>query len=341
SAQVLHRNLPIRLLFCIQQFLKLPFIVGCNPHFKHVHRTYLRAHENINSFGKIVNEQKEAEYVELLNGFIDDHMNVVAQLAQGVRDCKLHKKAETDVLDSFMNNIINERIGLRLLIEHQVSLHLNREHHAGVINKCMSPAKVVDKMVATASRVCLETYGSVPEVVVQGQTDITVPFVQAHLEYILLELFKNAFRASMEFGDWLDPPEVVVTISESRNHFQIRVSDRGGGFSPEVGTNMWSWSFTTVDEKEPLDYGLGATSVDASVKLAGAPSLGVGIPMSQAYANYFGGSLEIHSLENYGADAYLKLPSKAAHLVARTHDHAAQGTPFAHACFPSGLDAQS
>ncbi|KAK9659864.1 putative [Pyruvate dehydrogenase (acetyl-transferring)] kinase 2, mitochondrial [Basidiobolus ranarum] len=35
--------------------------------------------------------------------------------------------------------------------------------------------------------------------------------------------------------------------------------------------------------------------------------LGIGLPMSKVYANYWGGSLEISTMEGFGTDAYLQL----------------------------------
>jgi pyruvate dehydrogenase kinase 2/3/4 len=48
--------------------------------------------------------------------------------------------------------------------------------------------------------------------------------------------------------------------------------------------------------------------------------LGIGLPMSRLYAEYWAGSLEIHSLEGYGVDAFLqisKLGNKNERLTTR------------------------
>ncbi|KAG9569943.1 hypothetical protein KCU97_g16077, partial [Aureobasidium melanogenum] len=49
--------------------------------------------------------------------------------------------------------------------------------------------------------------------------------------------------------------------------------------------------------------------------------LGIGLPMSRIFAEYWAGSLEIHNLEGYGVDAFLqisKLGNKNETLSTRT-----------------------
>jgi len=48
--------------------------------------------------------------------------------------------------------------------------------------------------------------------------------------------------------------------------------------------------------------------------------LGMGLPLSRVYAEYWAGSLEVHSLEGYGVDAFLqisKLGNKNEQLTMR------------------------
>ena len=48
--------------------------------------------------------------------------------------------------------------------------------------------------------------------------------------------------------------------------------------------------------------------------------LGMGLPMSRVYAEYWAGGLELHSLEGYGVDAFLqisKLGNQNEQLISR------------------------
>jgi hypothetical protein len=40
----------------------------------------------------------------------------------------------------------------------------------------------------------METYGMAPDVVVSGEPKVSIPYIPAHLDYMLYELLKNAMR---------------------------------------------------------------------------------------------------------------------------------------------------
>lgn len=156
-----------------------------------------------------------------------------------------------------------------------------------------------------------------------------------HLEYIITELLKNAFRATVESGRSHEP--VIITIAaepESRGTrdaeglvedgdnpsikpfedstpgITIRIRDRGGGISPDVLPNIWSYSFTTFSDDDLP----GGGNMDALNNLSGAggemssiAGLGYGLPLGRAYAEYFGGGIAVQSLYGWGTDVYLRL----------------------------------
>lgn len=99
---------------------------------------------------------------------------------------------------------------------------------------------------------CESTYGVAPRYRIEGSgAHQPVGAIASHLEYILTELLKNAFRATVEFNapkrepvaagvfrfedmphahvERDDLPEVVITVGVVKGILTIRVRDRGGG----------------------------------------------------------------------------------------------------------------
>lgn len=92
SAQYLHRELPIRIAHRIQGIRNLPFIVGCNPTILAVHELYIRAFHITNDFPEILTTADEEKYSQVLRELLDDHKNVISQLAEGFKECRKHIK---------------------------------------------------------------------------------------------------------------------------------------------------------------------------------------------------------------------------------------------------------
>jgi 26S proteasome regulatory subunit T1 len=144
-----------------------------------------------------------------------------------------------------------------------------------------------------------------------------------HLEYILTEILKNSFRATVEHhykqqkGGQLPP--VVVTISPSPSfdrgskpeatYLSIRIRDQGGGVQPSNMARIFSYAFTTAGRgAEMCEDGGGpyaAQHVGGSAAIGGESQpglfgemtgkgvqtgmgtiagLGYGLPMSRLYA---------------------------------------------------------
>ncbi|KAI1317145.1 hypothetical protein EDD11_008936 [Mortierella claussenii] len=123
-----------------------------------------------------------------------------------------------------------------------------------------------------------------------------------------------------EFGH----PPVEVTIAQGDHEITIRIRDHGGGIPREHFDAIFDYSFTTVksenDANESMDAGAGDSpyGVDSIFKgvsrLAmqaglGGPiaGLGFGLPLTRIYAQYFGGDMQLISLQGYGCDVFLKL----------------------------------
>ncbi|KAH8174110.1 mitochondrial branched-chain alpha-ketoacid dehydrogenase kinase domain-containing protein [Sarocladium implicatum] len=147
------------------------------------------------------------------------------------------------------------------------------------------------------------------------------------------------------------PPPIEVTICEAPQHIIIRISDRGGGVPRDELPHLWSFSKGSQRHKRIRDLSkvpkmaatmqelhteaeLGRADMKApphhnhhqsslsSMSSSRPPHLrlGMGLPLSRVYAEYWAGTLELHSLEGYGVDAFLqisRLGNKNEQLVTR------------------------
>lgn len=154
------------------------------------------------------------------------------------------------------------------------------------------------------------------------------------------------------------PPPIEVTICESTKHVVIRVSDQGGGIPRDVLPYLWSFckgphsqrilsnltqvpmmaatlQEVRVDEpseteddkdssKEETRRRAPSTNYVSSLSsLTSRPPnrrLGMGLPLSRIYAEYWAGGLELQSLWGYGVDVFFqvsKLGNKNEQLLTR------------------------
>lgn len=190
----------------------------------------------------------------------------------------------------------------------------------------------------------------IPEIKVNGHLEASFPYILNHLEYIIGELLRNSVQAVIDrhqkLGDKsTPPPPVEITICEAQQHVIIRICDRGGGIPREELPYLWSFSKGPQSQKRLENLGqvpmmaatlqelhaeeLGRADLKAPAYQSSLSSLtsrppnlrlGMGLPLSRVYAEYWAGSLEMHSLEGYGVDAFLqisKLGNKNEQLTTR------------------------
>lgn len=219
----------------------------------------------------------------------------------------------------------------------------NAEFVGEVFLKC-NVREVVGDCGRRAKRLAAEAYGSqcvLPEITLDGHLDATFPYILSQLQYIIGEIIRNSIQAVVEKHSSIPGslPPIEVLICEAPQHVIIRISDQGGGIPKEILPDLWSFSkgprsqthlhnllqvpkmAATMQELKLPDLRVeqdctslefrGKRSSDSSLSsLTSRPPnlrLGIGLPMSRVYAEYWAGSLELHSLEGYGVDAFLQI----------------------------------
>ena len=249
---------------------------------------------------------------------VQTHADTIPILARGFLECR--KYISPADVTRFLDEHLRARIGTRLIAEQHIALHLssqphcsNHDRHAqndssstsiGVIDTALRPAETIRHCESFVSEICELKYGVRPTVLIDGQPDTRLAHVPTHLEYILTELLKNAFRATVENRKERDPIQVTIAaspdpsssspsssssssssppesihldqpatapsqISNTPPGVTIRIRDHGGGISPSNLPNIWAYSFTTFGDEDLLDLNSNG-NVDALNAISGA-----------------------------------------------------------------------
>lgn len=310
SAQFLHKELPIRIARRVIELENLPYGLSEKPAVLKVRDWYVDSFRDLRSFLEIKGKSDELEFTQMIKMIKVRHNNVVPMMALGVQQLKkgMDPKIVCEDLDEihqFLDRFYMSRIGIRMLIGQHVALHDPNPPPdcIGYVHTKMSPMEVARSASEDARAICLREYGSAPDITIYGDPDFTFPYVPTHLHLMVFELVKNSLRAVQERfmdSDKVTPP-VRIVVADGLEDVTIKVSDEGGGIPRSGLPKIFTYLYSTA--KNPLDEHSDLGTADM-VTMAG---YGYGLPISRLYARYFGGDLQIISMEGYGTDAYLHL----------------------------------
>ncbi|KAF5386703.1 hypothetical protein D9615_001734 [Tricholomella constricta] len=341
-------EIPRRLATRVRSLEALPFIVGTNPYVANTLNGYRESFRWVATHPPVTNLADNARFAEQLADLVQSHANDIPTMAKGFQECSRYMSPAQ--ISTFLDRAITNRISVRLIAEQHIALSQALENpdadtsYVGVVDMKCSPKAMVNMCGSYVSELCEATLGATPPVIIDGHPDATFAYVPVHIEYMLTEILKNAFRATVEqhmkyHSSSRSMPPVTITLSppfsrqeagHPSTYMSIRVRDQGGGVSQANMARIFSYAFTTAGRgaEEGFDDGGGggpyaAQHVGGSAAIGSGGSgeanlfgeitgkglqtglgtiagLGYGLPMSQLYAKYFGGSLDLMSLEGWG-----------------------------------------
>ncbi|KAG6610172.1 pyruvate dehydrogenase kinase-like protein [Phytophthora cinnamomi] len=307
SARFLHGELPVRYAHRIKNLENLPHGLSDMPSVQQVRAWYVDSARELLRFPKVESFQDELAFRALIESIKTRHSGTLYTMAKGVHELKMQlfrsfsqkeqggkalgerylrsqEFADLSDLHSFLDAFYMSRIGIRMLMSQHIALHDEEEGWVGCICESTSPAEIALAAIDTARHMCL----------------------RHHLHHMLFEVIKNSMRAVVEFhgvDNDMPPIKIVIADGEDNEDVSIKISDEGGGIPRSSVSRIWSYLYTTADSEAferleaPNDFG-------GDSPLAG---LGYGLPISRLFARYFGGDLQVISMEGYGTDAYLHL----------------------------------
>jgi len=333
SARFLHKELPIRLAHRLMELNNLPPLLANGTQVARVKSWYAQSFQEMRLFPTIKTSEDVAVFTKMLKDAYARHNHVVLAIAKGVEEYKRQLagsvragpgaggdapggllglgEPEHDLHD-FLDTFFMSRIALRFLAGNHVALFEQAQateadrptDRIGLIHTRCSPVQVVTHAVEDARTLCSREYGDAPTVVVHGNPRLTFAYVPSHLHHMVFELVKNSLRAVQDrYDDDVDnePPPIRLVVAEGGEDVTIKVSDEGGGIPRSGMPKIWTYLYSTAKSPVEMDT---VEAAEGPVVLAG---YGYGLPISRLYARYFGGDLQIISMEGYGTDAYLHL----------------------------------
>ncbi|CAK9085692.1 unnamed protein product [Durusdinium trenchii] len=260
------------------------------------------------------------EFVGTFKSIREEGKHTIALSASGIY--KLRKRLnkfsqqETNFFDDWLDGFLLSRIGTNALIDQFVAIAAKEDgglgRPTGITDPRCNASNICEFAAQISSYICYQRFGREPKYIVQdfqagrvGPQDNSPCYfslIPSYLRYIMCELLKNSFRATLltSSEDDMSKRPVRIRVCRDVHTVAIIVSDEAGGIPFEVGDQIWSYMYGTAAKIGTKPEGFGNPE-----NLTG---YGVGLPCARLYARYLGGRLSLTSYPGYGTQAHLMLP---------------------------------
>ncbi|KAH8830930.1 branched-chain alpha-ketoacid dehydrogenase [Flagelloscypha sp. PMI_526] len=336
----------VRIAHRLRDMQALPYSVVTQEGVAKVYELYWEAFEKFRRFPTVTSLEENEAFCKHTRTLLDEHATVIPNLTLGLSLSS--PRLTPDALDSFMRRMLISRISRRVLAEHHIVLsetfrrqnqHSQEEEpQVGIIFTHLNVKRSVEKCAWLLREPKMNKDDPRwPEVIIDGESSTNFSYIREHLEYILFELLKNSMQATrMQHPNSPEVPPIRVTVVASPNDVTIRISDQGGGLLKSgnaISSPSDLFSFSHIRNSARLEdsrigelrsrsvKGMRATVAEqvdmwnqgvpheaGRDKVQAVPRPGIGLPMCNIYATYFGGSLDLWSVDGWGTDVFLRLP---------------------------------
>ncbi|KAI5962309.1 PKP2 [Candida pseudojiufengensis] len=363
SANFVRIELPIRLALRIRDLQTLPFGVVNNFHLAQIYESYYHSFNAFRKIPKINTIEENENFCKTLSTLLDDHLFNLSHLLMGALEISIAESLPQHELDSFMSSMLRSRISRRVIVEEHLSLSENYlkkpydkkpPHYLGEMFQNCNAVDQFNQVSSMIKKSLIEKYpeiDSLPDLKIEGDLNCKFQFMIPHLHYLIHEILKNSYEATINFHKD-KPPPIKVTIIDSKKNVLFRISDQGGGINHNKLKSIWSFGKSPELARKSLAnfHSIPGLQLYSNLKVTASGSsivnnnndenqsfiemqekakkkstlsdlmsrpqefkLGMGLPMCSVYADYWNGKLEMNSLEGYGSDTSLTLSKLGYH----------------------------
>ncbi|KAK9729653.1 [Pyruvate dehydrogenase (acetyl-transferring)] kinase isozyme 2 [Basidiobolus ranarum] len=308
TAQFLHQELPIRLTQTLKMINAhdVPYNLSNLPTFQKISERYVEDIAMLSATPKPMSQSEERDFTELLKELQQRQRVNNLSIGRGLQELLDTTNKKIDFTENnfkqFFDKYYTMALGTRTLLSEHVSLH---ERERSIVEK-VSPLVVAKKAAHDARRICSNQYGfEAPEVeIISKNNNVSPLYIEEYLHRSLFEILKNSLKATVETHQHSNRlPPVKIVIVAGGEDVTIKVSDVGGGIPMSKINHLWRYTYSM-----PSNNGSSLMGTDFNhymdIPLVG---YGHGLSVARLISRYFGGDLNVVSMEGYGTDAYLHL----------------------------------
>jgi len=336
TSAFLKKEVPIRLAKQIIALDSLSYNLSQSPEVRRVNELNKIAFNQISTAPEPSNLDNCNILLKIFQEILDGHYLVVPFLNIAVHKSPFPTEdlVKCPFLNAFLCSYFHRRIGIRTIMAQYSKFVIQYENGelnpemVGEIQLNCKISEIIESVVADTKNLCLNVYGFAPDVHIIDKQKHNFTYNPRHLSILTTEIIRNSLRATCEYRGKsnidLYPIKVVICDGdEPHDDITIKVSDLGGGILREEETNVFHCGYTTgKPDIETIQESLDSLMNDPSnleradklhdVLSTSMVRLGYGLPLARLYTRYFGGDLELFSMDGHGTDCfiYLKLLSK-------------------------------
>lgn len=299
--QYLYRELPIRLAQRIMDLNELPYNVMNLSSMNTVYNMYIETFKKLIDSTYPTKLLEADNYSKSLQNMIDTHKNINYNIAKSL--IILNKKNSMDEkTENNINNILERfytsRLSIRFLVQQHIELQKENGNFIGMINTKTNPYKIINNCICDIKQMSSIIYGKEPLIELDDNCnkDIEMIYIDSHIRYIIIEILKNAVRATMETSNNSKP--IKILLQKTPDDIIIKISDNSGGFDRKLLTKIYNFTYTTADINDYINEN------NRDIIISG---YGHGLGLSRIYSRYFGGDLVILPIDGIGTDVYIYL----------------------------------
>ncbi|KAH3668150.1 hypothetical protein OGAPHI_001904 [Ogataea philodendri] len=262
-------------LLCLENPIENDKIRG---YYLDLGKKYEESHARLEQASKMA----EFRFVNYLKDELYVRSEELAQIATkpSKDDLSWLKDHYTPKIHSFLERYHFERI--------ETTFKLSNYLHNDSLVQTIGARQLVDNALKYTQDVLQLNDYPVPQIIVNSSSDSAqLHCVAPQVQHVLFEILKNSAIPALRTNT-----PITLNIYQDNGSTVIKISDHGGGMTPEIAYKIWQFHFTTAKEQNKDEVN----------------GFGMGIPLCALLTKFNKGKLDIVNRLGDGIDVLVKLP---------------------------------